>query len=199
MTHLSRLTLFSTTAISLGGIVFLGSLTGETISGDSEALMGAARATVAPASSSSDFPICHTPAAAERTNTVLRLAQTRTEVPPTEMKAAVPAPTFADSDPPLWDGLGSVTYKISTSSAEAQAYFDQGLRLAYAFNHGEAQRAFRKAQKLDPSCAMCFWGRRWYSAPTSIFPCRKMRSVRPLGRFRGRSRSAPTQTRASGR
>jgi hypothetical protein len=154
MTHLSRLTLFSTTAISLGGIVFLGSLTGEAISGDREALMGAARATVAPASSSSDFPICHTPAAAERTNTVLRLAQTRTEVPPTEMKAAVPAPAFADSDPPLWDGLGSVTYKISTSSAEAQAYFDQGLRLAYAFNHGEAQRAFRKAQKLDASCAM---------------------------------------------
>src|SRR5262245_46781794 len=139
MTHLSRLTLFSTTAISLGGIVFLGSLTGEAISGGRGALMGAA--TVAPASSSSDFPICHTPAAAERTNTVLRLAQARTEVPPTEMKAAVPAPAFADSDPPLWDGLRSVTYKISTSSAEAQAYFDQGLRLAYAFNHGEAQRA----------------------------------------------------------
>src|SRR5215470_10657972 len=138
MTHLSRLTLFSTTAISLGGIVFLGSLTGETISGDSEALMGAAGATVAPASSSSDFPICHTPAAAERTNTVLRLAQTRTEVPPTEMKAAVPTPAFADSDPPLWAGLGFVTYKISTSSAEAQAYFDQGLRLAYAFILAEA-------------------------------------------------------------
>jgi tetratricopeptide (TPR) repeat protein len=163
MTHLSRLALFSTTAISLGGIVFLGSLTGG-------ALMGAARATVAPASSSSDFPICHTPAAAERTNTVLRLAQTRTEVPPTEMKAAVPAPAFADSDPPLWDGLGSVTYKISKSSAEAQAYFDQGLRLAYAFNHGEAQRAFRKAQKLDPSCAMCFWGEALVLGPNINLP-----------------------------
>jgi hypothetical protein len=134
MTHLSRLTLVSTTAISLGGIVFLGSLTSEAISGGKGTLMGAARATVAPASSSSDFSICHTPAAAERTNTVLRLAQTRTEVPPTEMKAAVPAPAFADSDPPLWDGLGSVAYKISTSSAEAQAYFDQGLRLALAGN-----------------------------------------------------------------
>ena len=170
MTHLSRLTLFSTTAISLGGIVFLGSLTGEAISGGKETLMGAARATVAPASSSSDFLICHTPAAAERTNTVLRLAQTRTEVPPTEMKAAVPAPAFADSDPPLWDGLGPVTYKISTSSAEAQAYFDQGLRLAYAFNHGEAQRAFRKAQKLDPSCAMCFWGEALVLGPNINLP-----------------------------
>src|SRR5215475_6012152 len=168
MTHLSRLTLFSTTAISLGGIVFLGSLTGEAISGGRGALMGAA--TVAPTSSSSDFPICHTPAAAERTNTVLRLAQMRTEVPPTEMKAAVPAPAFADSDPPLWDGLGSVTYKITTSSAEAQAYFDQGFRLAYAFNHGEAQRAFRKAQKLDPACAMCFWGEALVLGPNINLP-----------------------------
>src|SRR6516162_5547276 len=171
MTHLSRLTLFSTTAISLGGIVFLGSLTGEAISGGRGPLMGAARATtVAPALSSSDFPICHTSAVAERTNTVLRLAQTRTEVPPTEMKAAVLAPSFADSDPPLWDGLGSVTYKISTSRAEAQAYFDQGLRLAYAFNHGEAQRAFRKAQKLDPSCAMCFWGEALVLGPNINLP-----------------------------
>jgi tetratricopeptide (TPR) repeat protein len=164
MTHLSRLTLFSTTAISLGSIVFLGSLTGEVISA------GAPRATGAPASSSWDFPICHTPAAAERTNTVLRLAQTRTEVPPTEMKAAMPAPAFADSDPPLWDGLGSVAYTISTSSAEAQTYFDQGLRLAYAFNHGEAQRAFRKAQKLDPSCAMCFWGEALVLGPNINLP-----------------------------
>jgi tetratricopeptide (TPR) repeat protein len=170
MTHLSRLTLFSSTAISLGGIVFLGSLTGEVISGGGGALMGEARATVVPASSSSDFPICHTPDAAERTNTMLRLAQTRTEVPPTEMKAAMPAPAFADSDPPLWDGLGSVTYKVSTSSADAQAYFDQGLRLAYAFNHGEAQRAFRKAQKLDPSCAMCFWGEALVLGPNINFP-----------------------------
>src|SRR5262245_51096021 len=102
MTHRSRLTLVSTTAISIGGIVFLGSLTGEAISGGRGTLMGAARATVAPASSSSDFLICHTPAAAERTNTVLRLAQTRTEVPPTIMKAALRAPAFAVSIPPVW-------------------------------------------------------------------------------------------------
>src|SRR6476469_8851656 len=121
MMHSSRLTLFSTAAISLGGIAFLGALAGEAISGGGGAMMGAARATVASPSSSWDFPICHTPAAAERTNTVLRLAQTRTEVPKTEMKAAMPAPAIADSAPPLWDGLGSITFKISTSSAEAQA------------------------------------------------------------------------------
>jgi tetratricopeptide (TPR) repeat protein len=170
MTHLLRLTLLSTTAICLGGVVLLGSLTGEVTSGGGGALVGAATATVAPTVSSSHFPICHTPAAAQRANIVLRLAQTRTEVPPTEMKAAMPAPEFADSDPPLWDGIGFVSYKISTSSAEAQAYFDQGLRLAYAFNHGEAQRAFRKAQKFDPSCAMCFWGEALVLGPNINLP-----------------------------
>src|SRR4051812_39396414 len=88
----------------------------------------------------------------------LRLAATRTEVPPGEIRAATPAPDFVDTEPPLWDGLGSLAYKITTTSPQAQAYFDQGTRLAYGFNHGEAQRSFRKAQKLDPSCAMCFWG-----------------------------------------
>src|SRR5690349_15185971 len=95
MTHLLRLTLLSSTAISLGGVVLLGSLTGEGISVGGGALVSAATATVAPTVSSSDFPICHTPAAAQRTNVVLRLAQARTEVPPTEMNAAMPAPAFA--------------------------------------------------------------------------------------------------------
>jgi tetratricopeptide (TPR) repeat protein len=62
------------------------------------------------------------------------------------------------SGPPLWNNLGAVTSKISTAVPEAQRYFDQGLRLTYAFNHAEAVRSFRKAQRLDPGCAMCFWG-----------------------------------------
>jgi tetratricopeptide (TPR) repeat protein len=49
-------------------------------------------------------------------------------------------------------------YPITTSVALAQQFFDQGLRLAYAFNHGEALRAFRKARTLDPDCTMCYWG-----------------------------------------
>ena len=89
---------------------------------------------------------------------MMRLAQARTEVPPAGMQAASPAAAFADTDPPLWDGLGALTYKITTANEEAQRYFDQGLRLAYGFNHDEARRAFRKAQQLDPDCAMCFWG-----------------------------------------
>jgi tetratricopeptide (TPR) repeat protein len=115
-------------------------------------------------------PICHSPALVAAARATIRLAQSHTEVPPTEMKAVTAAPDFADSDPPLWEGLGSVTYKITTSNTQAQAYFDQGLRLTYAFNHGEAERAFRKAQKLDPACAMCFWGEALVLGPNINLP-----------------------------
>ncbi len=123
-----------------------------------------------PPLASSQWPICHTADSIRVANATIRLAQTRTEVPPTEMKAATPAPEFADIEPPLWEGLGSVSYRITTASPEAQAYFNQGLRLTYAFNHGEAQRAFRKAQKLDPACAMCFWGEALVLGPNINLP-----------------------------
>lgn len=60
--------------------------------------------------------------------------------------------------PVLYDSLGSYSYRITTASPRAQRWFDQGLRLVYGFNHHEAQRAFREAARLDPQCAMCFWG-----------------------------------------
>jgi len=66
--------------------------------------------------------------------------------------------TAATDDVPLYDNLGDHHYAITTDMPEAQAYFDQGLRLYYAFNHAEGIRAFRKAQALDPECAMCWWG-----------------------------------------
>jgi tetratricopeptide (TPR) repeat protein len=56
------------------------------------------------------------------------------------------------------DGLGDTHRAITTSSPEAQKYFDQGLRLMWAFNHDEATRSFAKAAQLDPQCASCFWG-----------------------------------------
>ncbi|MGE0453960.1 MAG: hypothetical protein AB7O37_11445 [Vicinamibacteria bacterium] len=59
---------------------------------------------------------------------------------------------------PLLEGLGSVHFPITTNSERAQRFFDQGLRLSYAFNHPEALRAFKEAQRLDPKCAMCYWG-----------------------------------------
>jgi len=63
-----------------------------------------------------------------------------------------------DGPPPLYDNLGTHHQKITTASAEAQAYFDQGLRLVYAFNYDEARRAFREAARRDGDCAMCYWG-----------------------------------------
>jgi tetratricopeptide (TPR) repeat protein len=66
---------------------------------------------------------------------------------------------------PLFENLGSHSYPITTANPLAQAYFDQGLRWAWAFNHAEAQRAFRAAQKLDPTCAMCFWGEAYVLGP----------------------------------
>ena len=56
----------------------------------------------------------------------------------------------------MWSDLGTLSYPITTKSKEAQSYFDQGLKMATNFNHAEARRAFRKAQRLDPTCAMCF-------------------------------------------
>ncbi len=63
-----------------------------------------------------------------------------------------------DTRPVRYDSLGTYSYRISTASPDAQRWFDQGLRLVYAFNHHEAQRAFREGVRRDPRCAMCFWG-----------------------------------------
>jgi tetratricopeptide (TPR) repeat protein len=65
----------------------------------------------------------------------------------------------AGGGPPVfYDSLGNYSYKVTGASPQAQRWFDQGLRLLYAFNHSEAQRAFREAARLEPTCAMCFWG-----------------------------------------
>ena len=118
-----------------------------------------------------DFILCRSPVTAARTSgSRIRIAATPTEAPQASLNAASPALAFADTDPPIWSGLGALTYKVTTSSTQAQAYFDQGLILAYGFNHGEAQRAFRKAQKLDPACAMCFWGEALVLGPNVNMP-----------------------------
>ena len=83
----------------------------------------------------------------------LARAETRPFSPPSGGAGAM-----HDAEAPLYDNLGSLTLPISTASALAQKYFDQGLRFAFAFNHAEARRAFRAAQTHDPDCAMCHWG-----------------------------------------
>ena len=58
----------------------------------------------------------------------------------------------------LMSGFGDWHHPVSTQNAQAQAFFDQGLRLIYAFNHDEAARSFRHAAELDPKMAMAYWG-----------------------------------------
>jgi tetratricopeptide (TPR) repeat protein len=66
---------------------------------------------------------------------------------------------------PLFDGMSDYQMPITTDSADAQRYFDQGMVLSFAFNHAESIRSFRAAQTLDPSCAMCFWGEALATGP----------------------------------
>ncbi len=68
------------------------------------------------------------------------------------------APADQTDAPPLFDNLGSLHHPITTTSEQAQRYFDQGLRLVYAFNHEEAIRSFEAAAQLDPQAAMPYWG-----------------------------------------
>jgi tetratricopeptide (TPR) repeat protein len=68
-------------------------------------------------------------------------------------------PAHHPSKPPvLMSGYGSLHHPVTTTNPEAQKFFDQGLRLIYAFNHDEAKRSFEYAAHLDPKLAMAYWG-----------------------------------------
>jgi tetratricopeptide (TPR) repeat protein len=79
-------------------------------------------------------------------------------------------PAQPQTPPPLMSGLGDAHMQITTANSQAQAYFDQGLKMLHGFNHGEAARAFRYAQELDPNCAMCFWGEAFALGPNINAP-----------------------------
>jgi tetratricopeptide (TPR) repeat protein len=66
---------------------------------------------------------------------------------------------------PLLEGMGEFHREISTKSPEAQKFFDQGMVLAWGFNHAEANRSFLEAARLDPDCAICYWGAAWVLGP----------------------------------
>ncbi|MGS1017028.1 hypothetical protein [Allosphingosinicella humi] len=72
--------------------------------------------------------------------------------------AAVAAPAAQSAPIPLYPDLATSPFKVTTGNPEAQRYFSQGLLLTYGFNHAGAVRSFREAQRLDPDCAMCWWG-----------------------------------------
>ncbi len=77
---------------------------------------------------------------------------------------------------PLFPNLGDLQHRISTRSAQAQTFFNQGLRLVYGFNHHEAHRSFLEAARLDPTCAMAYWGQALALAPNINSPIDKARS-----------------------
>jgi tetratricopeptide (TPR) repeat protein len=85
-------------------------------------------------------------------------------------QAVAAATPMADPGPRLYDNLGTLSWPVTTRSPEAQRWFDQGLRWAFAFNHAEAARAFRKAQATDPTCAMCYWGEAYALGPNINYP-----------------------------
>ncbi|NMH88674.1 tetratricopeptide repeat protein [Flavivirga algicola] len=70
-----------------------------------------------------------------------------------------------DNIAPLLKGYDAVDYKITTQNALVQRYFNQGMTLAYGFNHAEAARSFYYATKLDPDCAMAYWGYAYVLGP----------------------------------
>lgn len=81
-------------------------------------------------------------------------------VPPVAVKVPVAPPANVEPAPtmPLYKNLGTHGRKVVISSPLAQQYFDQGLTLTYAFNHAESIKMFKEAARLDPTCAMCYWG-----------------------------------------
>ena len=88
--------------------------------------------------------------------------------------AACGAPTPRSASdapaPPLFDTFGDLHRDIGSDAPGAQRYFDQGLRLAYGFNHEAAGRAFAEAARLDPDCAICAWGQALVLGPNINLP-----------------------------
>ena len=82
----------------------------------------------------------------------------------------VPPKPALEQQPVLYKDLGKLTFPISSKVSRVQAWFDQGLILAFGFNHAEAQRAFREAQKLDPACAICYWAESMILGPNINVP-----------------------------
>ena len=83
-------------------------------------------------------------------------------------EADKPSPTGEMA--PKLQNLGAHTFPVTTRSKPAQRFVNQGVNLAYGFNHAEAGRAFREAARLDPNCAMCYWGQAFVLGPNINVP-----------------------------
>ncbi|MCY3545891.1 MAG: hypothetical protein OXH49_03350 [Gemmatimonadetes bacterium] len=88
------------------------------------------------------------------------IAQTHVEAQEVEYPAG-----FDEEATYYAEALGPLTRPITTGSARAQQFFDQGVQMMYAFTPLRAARSFRQAQREDPDCAMCYWGEAWAWGP----------------------------------
>ena len=103
------------------------------------------------------------------------------------------------SPPPLFDNLGTLHHQITTASELAQQYFDQGLRLVYAFNHEEAILSFQEAARQDPQAAMAYWGIALASGPNINAPMSKedgRRAVDAIKKARAHAKSVSAAEQA---
>jgi tetratricopeptide (TPR) repeat protein len=123
----------------------------------------------------------------------------RAAAPPAAPPAAPSPPAEPSPIAPLAKGaqlfpdLGALHKKV-TASPEAQAYFDQGLRLNYGFNHDEATRSFAQGAELDPRCAMCFWGAALTMGPNYNVPMLPDRAQAAWAALQRARSLAPTTT-----
>ncbi len=86
-------------------------------------------------------------------------------LPFTQTQAETDTQLIKRAEAPLFEGLGTHQHVITTKDSGAQRYFNQGLVLAFAFNHAESIRSFKAAQRLDDTCAMCYWGEALATGP----------------------------------
>jgi len=107
---------------------------------------------------------CSTPAPAPSSdmdmNSGSGMNMAGTGMPPMKM-APMPAAYMGQADKPgapVFTGLSDHHHPISSQNPQTQKFFDQGVDLMFGFNHAEAIRSFREAARLDPDCAICWWG-----------------------------------------
>src|ERR1043166_299765 len=95
--------------------------------------------------------------------------------------------TGSSGEATLVEGMGSLHHPVSTKSAEAQKFFDQGLRYVYAFNHDEAVRSFKRAADLDGDLAVAYWGVAYALGPNinlDVDPEREIAAYNAVARAR---------------
>ncbi|MEQ8220169.1 MAG: hypothetical protein RIM68_07655 [Arenibacter sp.] len=101
---------------------------------------------------------------------------------------------------PLFANLGNLHFEISTKDQKAQTYFDQGVKLTYAFNHAEAHRSFMEASRLDPKSAMTYWGQAYALGPNINDPMpddeRRKKSYEAIVKAQNLSKSGTPKEKA---